>query len=74
MAERQLAFQHSSSNIKAATYDEDTQTLRVQFFNGGTYQYDGVSGDKALAFERADSPGKFLHANLKGEHVASKIG
>lgn len=63
-----------SSNIKGANWDSDSLQLTVEFHNGGTYSYDSVSEDKALEFERADSPGRYLHANLKGQHQHSKVG
>lgn len=72
MAEQVLNLK-TSGNIKGAVYDADTQTLKVEFFNGGSYSYSGVDGDKALEFERSDSPGKFLHSNIKGQHLHSKI-
>jgi hypothetical protein len=72
MAERVLNLKQSS-NIKGAVYSADDQTLTVQFHNGGTYSYSGFDADKADAFERADSPGNFLHTQIKGQHVHTKI-
>ena len=72
MAEQSLQLK-PSKNVKAATYDPDTQKLTVQL-NGGTYVYDGVDADKAQAFADADSHGQFLHSNIKGQHTFSKIG
>lgn len=63
-----------SSNIKGATWDSDTLQLNVEFFNGGSYSYDQVPEAKVIEFENADSPGRYLHANLKGAHQHSKIG
>lgn len=73
MTERILDLKQSS-NIKSAVYDADTQTLTVQFQKGGTYSYAGFDADKASAFEQADSPGSFLHAQIKGQHQHTKIG
>jgi len=73
MAERQLQISQSKQ-VKSAAYDEDTQTLAIEFFSGGTYHYHGVSGETALGLESADSPGSYLHLNVKGRHIYRKIG
>lgn len=73
MAERQIPIA-SSSNIQGVAYNDDTQVLTVQFKSGGTYTYDGVSSEKADGFSSAESAGKYLHQNLKGQHIATKIG
>jgi KTSC domain len=72
MAEQVLNLKQSA-NVKGATYDPDTQTLTVQL-NGGTYSYAGVSAEKAQAFADADSHGNFLHTQIKGQHVHTKVG
>ena len=64
----------TSTNIKSVQHDADTQQLVVSFFSGGTYSYEGVSAEKADGFSTADSAGKYLHANVKGQHLHSKIG
>ena len=33
----------SSSNLKSVGYDSTTQTLEIEFLNGGLYQYSSVS-------------------------------
>jgi len=71
MATRTLAIKQSA-NVKEAVYDPDSQTLTVKL-NGGTYSYSGVSEDKAVAFEQADSAGGFLHSQIKGQHEYSKV-
>lgn len=72
MAEQPLNLK-PSANVKAASYDPDTQKLTVQL-NGGTYVYDSVSAEKAQAFADADSHGSFLHTQIKGQHQYVKIG
>lgn len=55
-----------SSNIAAVRYDDDTQTLQVDFKNGGaTYEYANVPKDVAEGFESAPSAGKYFHANIR---------
>lgn len=72
MAEQILQIK-PSANVKAASYDPDTQTLTLKL-NGGTYAYSGVSVDKAQAFADADSHGSYLHNFIKGQHQFTKIG
>jgi KTSC domain len=72
MAERQISIKESS-NIQAVFHDPDTQVLRVIFKQGGEYSYEGVDSNKADAFATADSPGRYLHANIKGQHTHKKL-
>jgi len=71
MAVRTLALRQSK-NVKDAQYDADAQTLTVKL-NGGTYTVDGVTEEKAIAFEQADSHGSFFHSEFKGQHVITKV-
>lgn len=73
MAQRELSIK-TSTNIRQALYDPDTQTLTVHFLNGGSYTYSGVDEVKANGFETAESAGRYLHANIKGLHTHTKIG
>jgi len=73
MAERQLNI-GTSSQVKSAAYDDETQTLAIEFNSGGTYHYHGVSGQTADGLESADSPGGYLHAYVKKQHQYTKIG
>lgn len=63
-----------SSNIESIGFDENTQTLRVKFFNGATYDYKNVS---IMAFEQlknASSIGSYFNRNIKGNYVYERIG
>lgn len=64
-----------SSNIAAVRYDDDAETLQVDFKNGGaTYEYYKVPKDVAEGFETAGSAGKYFHANIvKGGFDYKKI-
>ena len=54
-------------------YDKDTQTLAVQFKQGGpVYHYAGVPQDVIAEFEKAESKGKFFLANIKPNYGAQK--
>lgn len=61
-----------SGNVASVGYDPDTNTLEVEFLNGGVYTYHGVDADKHAALMKADSVGGFLNANVKGTHKFSK--
>ncbi len=61
-----------SSNIEAAAYDPKTKTLTVKFKNGGTYHYSGCTQDHHDALCSAESPGKYLHAHIRGRYAHSK--
>lgn len=62
-----------SSNIRSARYDEEGQVLEITFLNGGTYEYYDVPAHVAEAFERADSKGGFLAAQIKGHYRYSRV-
>lgn len=63
-----------SSNIGAIGYDAASQTLEVEFKNGGIFQYDGVQPKQYVEMINAGSIGKYLHSNIKPNHKCSKIG
>lgn len=63
----------SSSNIEALGYDEDSQTLRIWFFNGPTYDYSGVGSMEYEALRDAPSVGSYLHQNIKGQYPYEKV-
>ena len=63
----------SSSNVATVGYDSETQTLIIEFNNGGVYQYFDVSQDIYEALISADSVGKFLNANIKGYYRYAKV-
>lgn len=62
-----------SSNIAAVGYDEESETLQVEFLNGGVYQYFDVPLSVYDGLYRADSPGGYLAAHIKGRYRYSKV-
>ena len=64
----------SSSNVESIGYDEATQTLRVNFLNGGIYEYMNVPGYEFEQLKIAPSIGSYLHRNIKGVYPYSRIG
>jgi hypothetical protein len=63
----------TSSNISAIGYDEDSQTLEVEFTDGSVYQYAGVPVGEFEGFMNADSKGKYLHASIKNRYSYVKL-
>ena len=63
----------SSSNVKAVGYDAGTQTLEVEFLNGGVYQYYGVPDQLHAQFMRAPSKGQFVHYYIKNRYPYSRV-
>jgi hypothetical protein len=55
-----------SSNIAGLGYDEHTQTLAVQFSNGGTYHYHDVALTDFHALAGADSIGGHFSKHIRG--------
>ncbi len=64
----------SSSNLAAVGYDHDSATLRIEFLNGGIYDYSGVPSDVHEALMSAGSKGQFFDQNIKkGGYPFSKL-
>ena len=56
----------NSSTIAKIAYDSPSSTLRVEFRNGGAYQYFDVPQQVFDDMQRAPSTGQFLAQNIKG--------
>lgn len=54
------------SNISAIGYDPQARQLQVDFQNGGSYLYDGISPDQYANFAGSPSKGKHLQSIIKG--------
>jgi hypothetical protein len=54
-----------SSNISAIGYDPDDQVLHVEFNNGKSFEYQGVTPAAFDELQNAKSIGGFLHKNIK---------
>ncbi|HEX3661367.1 MAG TPA: KTSC domain-containing protein [Acidobacteriaceae bacterium] len=63
----------NSSNIASVGYDADSQTLEIEFNNGGVYQYSGVPQEIYGGMMSADSKGKYFHANINKTYPFSKL-
>lgn len=70
MDRRQVA----SSNVSTIGYDEQTQTLEVEFVSGWVYQYYGVPQHMFEQMMQASSKGKFLNLYIKNAFPYSRVG
>ena len=63
-----------SSNISAVGYDEQFETLEVEFLNGSIYQYYNVPRNLYEQLMQAGSKGRFLNTYIKNAYPYSRIG
>ena len=63
----------TSSNIASIGYDADSQTLEIEFLNGGVYQYFDVPQHVHQELMKASSHGQYLAQNIKGAYRFSKV-
>ncbi len=62
-----------SSNIDSIGYDQDSETLYVEFKSGITYKYENVPFYKYTELMDANSVGRYLNAEIKGAHEYSRL-
>ncbi len=62
-----------SSNIASIGYDEDTNTLEIEFHNGGVYQYFDVPFAVYDGLMEASSKGQYLAQQIKGQFRYVKV-
>lgn len=58
----------TSSNLASIGYDEDTNTLEIEFQSGAVYQYFDVPFAVYDGLMEADSHGKYLAQRIKGQY------
>jgi hypothetical protein len=63
----------NSSFVAAAGYDQNSQTLRVTFKSGSSYDYHGVPAEVAQGFLAADKKGGFFHHQIKGVYRVRRL-
>lgn len=63
-----------SSQVSGYGYDEASKTLAVKFKGGGTYHYANVPPDLFEQMGKAESVGRFIHQNIKGQFDHAKVG
>jgi len=64
MAEESLPIHHSSQ-IHWATYDPETQLLKLKLNDRKNHGYSPVPQDVVRRFVKAKSHGDFFHANIR---------
>lgn len=62
-----------SSNISSIGYDEDSQTLEIEFHSGAVYQYFDVPSLVYQEMMEAASKGQFLAQHIKGNYRYVKV-
>jgi hypothetical protein len=55
----------SSSVIAAIGYDEESETLELEFLSGAVYRYRGVGPDLYETFRAARSKGTFFNERIR---------
>ncbi|WP_224268410.1 KTSC domain-containing protein [Haloprofundus salinisoli] len=63
----------SSSSLRSVGYDEDEETLELEFHSGGVYEYEGVAEETYEELLHASSRGRYFHENVRGEHDYRRI-
>ena len=63
----------SSSMIAAIAYDEETETLEVEFASGAIYRYRGIRQDAFEDFRAAPSKGRFFNAQIRDAYPWEKV-
>lgn len=64
----------ASSNISSIGYDEQAQTLEVEFHGGSIYQYYNVTRAIFDQLMQAPSKGQFLAYQIKNVFPYSRVG
>lgn len=62
-----------SSNIFSVGYDDVSQTLEVEFNNGGIYQYFDVPAAEYTELMRSESVGTYFSANIRTSYRYARL-
>ncbi len=62
-----------SSNLASVGYDEEKQTLEIEFNHGGVYQYFDVPKEEYEALMNADSLGSYFYHNIRDVYEYEKL-
>jgi len=63
----------SSSNVDSIRYLPGPSFLEVRFLDGKVYRYENVPVHLYEAMRYTQSPGRFVHAVLKGKFPSTKL-
>jgi len=64
----------ASSNVSSVGYDENTQTLEVEYLTGAIYQYYNVPQNIYEGMMDSPSKGRFLNLYIKDYYPYSRVG
>lgn len=62
----------NSSSLTAVGYEADTQTLTIEFRNGGTYEFYEVPESTHQELMAAGSHGEYFARNIRGKYRYAK--
>jgi len=62
-----------STNLSRIRYDEDTNTLEIEFQGGRVYQYFDVPLHVFEGLRNASSHGKFFNEHIKGLYRYARV-
>jgi hypothetical protein len=62
-----------SSSLTSVGYDAGSETLEVEFRNGGVYRYLEVPEDEWQSLQSAESKGSYLNTHIKPRHPYRKL-
>jgi hypothetical protein len=62
-----------SSNIKSIGYDSESQTVEVEFSNGGVYQHHDVPQEAYDGLMAAKSKGGHYASTIRGKFKHTKV-
>lgn len=62
-----------SSTVSAFHYEHKNKELRITFTSGATYLYKDVPPIVIDMFRTAESPGKFIHSDLKNKYESERL-
>ena len=62
-----------SSSIASIGYDPRTETLEIEFVNGGVYHYLDVPVEELERLVTSDSLGRYLNKHIKGRFRSRRV-
>jgi hypothetical protein len=63
----------SSSSLQSVGYDEQTQTLEIEFHSGAVYQYFRVPATVFSALLLADSKGRYFESQIRAVYQFVRV-
>ena len=63
----------ASTNIASIGYDENAETLEIEFLNGSVYQYYNIPSGLYEQLMQEGSKGRFLNTYIKNAYPYSRV-